>query len=141
MKDHAFLLTIQKILDKDSRFRPEAYTFINDAVVYTVSKIDAEKEQNERHISGLELLKGIKDFAVSQFGPMAYEVLSFWGLNDSMSIGYVVFNMVDHQLLGKSENDSISDFDNAFDLKEELLKPFHPSNPKIVYTGKPIDIH
>ena len=139
MKDHAFLLTIQKILDKDSRFHPEAYSFINDAVIYTVSQINTQKERSERHISGFQLLEGIKDFAVSQFGPMAYEVLSSWGLKDSLSIGYVVFNMVDHQLLGKSENDSISDFDNAFDLKEELLKPFQPSNPHVVYTDKPID--
>jgi uncharacterized repeat protein (TIGR04138 family) len=140
MKDQAFLLTIQKILDKDSRFSPEAYTFINDAVVYTVSKINAEKDRKERHISGLELLEGIKDFAVSQFGPMAYEVLSSWGLNDSMSIGYVVFNMVDHQLLGKSDNDSIADFDNSFNLKEQLTKPFLPSDPDITYTDPPIDL-
>jgi uncharacterized repeat protein (TIGR04138 family) len=140
MKDDTFLFTIQKIIDKDSRFQPEAYSFINDAVVYTVSKINAVRDREERHISGLELLEGIKEFAISQFGPMAYEVLSNWGLKDSLSIGHVVFNMVDYQLLGKSKNDTISDFDNSFFLEEELLKPFTPANPQVNYTGKPVDI-
>ena len=128
MKDKNFINTVENIREDDSRFAYGAYEFVCDAVTYTVNKFkDKQSDRVGSHISGYELLCGICDFAVLQFGPLAYDVLKSWGLENAISIGYVVFNMVDYGLLGKSDKDSIHDFEIEFDLKKELEKTFLPS--------------
>ena len=127
MRDEQFITTVEKIITNDPRFSEDAYEFISDAVIYTTQKIESSGEE-KRHITGQELLEGIKDFAISQFGPMAKEVLESWGISDSISIGYIVFNMVDHQLLGSTEDDSIDDFKNGFDFETAFSSLFIPES-------------
>lgn len=128
MRDEKFTNTVERIVDKDPRFSVEAYAFISDAVLYTTHKIESDSPAKQHHITGKELLDGIKDFAMQQFGPIAPAVLRHWGLNDSMAIGHVVFNMVNNQLLGKSQKDTIDDFKHGFDFDMEFSKPFLPEN-------------
>ncbi len=129
MRDEQFITTVEKIITRDSRFSEEAYEFISNAVIYTTRQVEGE-EDSKRHISGQELLEGIKDFAISQFGPMAKDVLESWGVCDSLSIGYIVFNMVDHQLLGSTKDDSIDDFKNGFDFQTTFTSSFIPKSKK-----------
>ena len=103
MKDEKFTATVEKIVTRDPRYASEAYAFISDAVLYTTRKMESNSHPRKHHITGRELLDGIKEFAMQQFGPIASAVLRYWGLNDSMAIGHVVFNMVNNQLLGKSQ--------------------------------------
>ena len=126
MRNEEFATTVEKIVTNDPRFSPEAYAFIGDAVLYT-TRIFREENGPKRHITGQELLEGIRSFALAEFGPMAKNVLNSWGITDSMSIGHIVFNMVDNNLLGSSENDSIEDFRDGFDFDEAFCHPFLPS--------------
>ena len=125
MKDEKFTTAVARIVNTDPRYAPEAYSFISDAVLFTARKLESDT-RNKRHITGKELLIGIKEFAMEQFGPIAPEVLRYWGLSDSMAIGHVVFNMVNNQLLGKSQEDTIDDFRNGFDFDSEFSEPFIP---------------
>ncbi len=127
MRDEQFTTTVEKIITRDPRFSEEAYEFISDAVIYTTHQIE-EHGEKKRHITGQELLEGIKDFAITQFGPMAKDVLENWGIHDSLSIGHIVFNMVDHQLLGSTEDDSIDDFKNGFNFQTEFSSSFIPDS-------------
>jgi len=129
MKDEQFITTVEKIINNDPRFSEEAYEFISDAVIYTTQRIE-KKANTTRHISGQELLEGIKHFAISQFGPLTQEVLATWGITDTISIGHIVFNMVDHHLLGSTEEDSIDDFKNGFDFNTAFTAPFTPDETK-----------
>jgi uncharacterized repeat protein (TIGR04138 family) len=129
MRDEQFITTVEKIITDDPRFAEEAYEFISDAVIYTTRKIE-KKDNTKRHISGQELLEGIKDFAISQFGPLTQDVLESWGITDTISIGHIVFNMVDHKLLGSTEDDSIDDFKNGFDFTSAFTSPFLPAETK-----------
>ena len=54
------------VLKKDARYRREAYDFIFEALEFTLKQI-----KEKRHISGQELLDGIRDYALQQFGPLA----------------------------------------------------------------------
>ena len=67
---------------------------------------------------------------VQEFGPMAGEILKSWGLNDSNAVGNVVFNLVNRQLLGKSENDTLSDFKDGFDFEKAFTEPFKTNSSK-----------
>lgn len=118
MDDVTFNERVKEILKKDSRYSPEAYTFVGMAVNYAV-KLFSENRKN-RHVSGRELLQGLSDLAKKEYGPFAYEVLKGWGITDDKSIGQIVFYMLEYQLLSKSENDKIEDFNLGLSLKDIL---------------------
>jgi len=132
MKTVDFYTKVKQITAKDLRYHYDAYEFINDAVIYTVTKLDKLKEENEkRHITGQELLKGIREFALKQFGPMTYTVFNEWGVNDGLAVGNIVFNMVEYKILSSCEQDSIKDFENAFDFTTAFCDPFIPKGIEI----------
>ncbi|VGO22172.1 Minf_1886 family protein [Pontiella sulfatireligans] len=109
------------ILKKDVRYTAEAYMFIREALDHTVRKLD-----KPRHVSGQELLSGIRDYALVQFGPVAKRVLCEWGINECVDFGNLVFNLVNEGLLGKTDEDSIEDFMGGYDFTEAFLHPFRP---------------
>lgn len=107
------LETIEDILKRDARYRFDAYNFVLEALNYTVRKL-----KQSRHVTGFELLEGIKGYAKEQFGPMSRSVLEHWGVTSTEDFGNIVFNLVDARLLSKTENDSIEDFKNCYDFKQ-----------------------
>ncbi len=129
MKDEQFITTVEKIITNDPRFSHEAYEFISDAVIFTTRKLK-KNGRTKRHISGKELLEGIKDFAISEYGPLAQEVLESWGISSTISIGHIVFNMVNNQLLGSNKEDKIEDFKDGFDFDSAFTTPFTPAKKK-----------
>lgn len=110
-----FAESVEEILHKDPRYNEEAYTFVMAALGYTQAKIG-----EIRHVTGQELLAGIREYALQEFGVMAQTVLNHWGIRSSEDFGNIVFNMVEDGLLNKREEDSIEDFKNGYDFKEAL---------------------
>ena len=122
MPDENFIEIVEKIVERDIRYRQGAYEFMNEAVAYTVRKLQREAlSRKERHVSGEELISGVVEYAGRQFGPLAWDVLEDWGLVSGSSIGDVVFNMIDNGLLTASENDSREDFNRVPNLKKLLV--------------------
>lgn len=113
---------LESILLTDERYAADAYLFVQEGLEYTVNKLN-----RPRHVSGQELLNGIQKFALTQYGPVTKRVLLEWGINECLDIGNIVFNLVDHGLLGKTENDSIEDFMDGFDFNEAFIQPFRPA--------------
>lgn len=114
---------LQNILTRDPRYTAEAYAFVRAGLDYTVRRLD-----KPRHVSGQELLDGIREFALVEFGPMTRTVLNGWGIRRTEDIGEIVFNMVETGLLGKTEKDSRADFANGYDFDEAFRKPFLPAD-------------
>jgi uncharacterized repeat protein (TIGR04138 family) len=121
MNDIKISSEIKKILDKDPRFSGEAYTFVGRAVSYTIERLTEKK-----HVSGKEVLDGLLLLATTEYGPLAYEVLKGWGINSDKAVGQIVFNMIEHNLLSKRDEDKIEDFDLGIDFKNKL-DPFFPN--------------
>lgn len=117
-----------EICQRDDRFAPEAYLFVREGLDYTVKllKKPAHGTPTQRHVSGQELLDGLRKFALEQFGPMSKTVLEHWGINQCADFGEIVFNMVETGLLGKTENDSRADFKDGYNFEEAFVKPFLP---------------
>lgn len=129
MKDRNFFEKINKIASQSGRYPPDAYEFISDAVVFTSKSLGRTgRGSANKHISGKELIEGVKAFAVQQFGPLAGEVLKDWGIKNSLSIGEIVFSLVDSGILGKSPNDSIDDFKEGFDVDKDFSFKTETSN-------------
>jgi len=115
---------LEPILTRDTRYTAEAYFFVRDALDHTVRQLETP-----RHISGQELLDGIRKYALGQFGPVTQRVLSEWGINECIDFGHIVFNLVNEGLLGKTDEDSITDFSGGYDFTEAFVHPFRPTQP------------
>lgn len=114
---------LETILRDDPRYPEQAYEFVREGLDFTVRKLD-----KPRHVSGRELLEGIRDFALQEFGPMAKTILSDWGIKRTEDIGEIVFNMVESGLLGKTDEDSREDFKDGYDFETAFRKPFLPKS-------------
>jgi len=110
-----FFKQVEKICEKDPRYKPDAYEFVMQALFFTQKKL-----KREGHVNGPELLSGIKDFTIEQFGPMAHIVLDHWGIKSTDDFGNIVFNMVENGLLKKTADDNLEDFKRVYDLKAEI---------------------
>ena len=81
--------------------------------------------QEQRHVSGEELCRGLVDQAQEHFGPLAAPVLSYWSINSTNDIGNIVFALIDQGVLGKTKEDRKMDFENLFDLKREINETYN----------------
>ena len=130
MQEISFEEAFEKIGAKDSRYQRDAYLFVKEALDHTQKRIQDEKGK-PRHVSGQELLEGIKELALKQFGPMVMTVFEEWGIHSCQDFGEIVFNMVESGLLQKTEKDSRADFESGYDFREAFRKPFLPSGSGI----------
>src|SRR2546429_1947139 len=87
-----------------------------------------------RHVTGPELLDGVRRYALKEFGPMVITVFDNWGVRSCEDIGNIVFNLIGAGVFGKTEEDSIEDFKNVYDFKEAFVKPFAPEKSATVKT-------
>ena len=131
---------LEQILARDPRFQRDAYHFVRESLDYTQKFISKENRGNVRHITGQELLDGIRQFALQQFGPMAVTVLEEWGVKNCRDFGDIVFNMVEHSLLAKTEKDTRDDFNNGYDFTDAFRKPFWP-RADWIRRAKPVAIN
>src|SRR5512143_854058 len=93
------------ILAKDSRYHRDAYHFLREALDHTQQQA-TKQTKGPHHVTGQQLLGGIREFALQQFGPICRTVFAEGGLNNCQYLGEIVFNMVEVGLLAKPENDS-----------------------------------
>jgi len=114
---------IERILQRDARFKPNAYRFVLEAVGFTTRRV-LEKEGRRRQLSGQEVLEGIRELALEKYGPLAFDVLHEWGVQTTMDFGAIVFNLVREGLLGAGEDDSEDDFRDGYDFEDAFVKPF-----------------
>ncbi len=135
MKAPNFEAVVAAITKSDKRFDPQAYFFVRDGLDFTQERIRKTEKVEMRHICGQELLLGLRDYALSQFGPMTHFVLSQWGVSGCEDFGEIVFVMVDHQLLSKTEQDCREDFKGGYDFDEAFRHPFEGIPPLKTQSG------
>ena len=118
---------IRAIRRDDPRYARGAYYFLRQALDYSLKHMHKRGELNKsNHLSGPQLLEGIRMFGLEQYGPMARTVFEFWGIHTCRDFGNIVFNLVECQVLGKTENDKPEDFDEGYDFAEAFDAPFKP---------------
>lgn len=111
---------LEDLLEQDPRYPREAYTFVFEALDSTVRGMhgigpdDPIPPSEDHHVTGTDLLRGMRTFALDEFGCLAATVFSSWGLSTSEDVGEIVFNLVEHGLMGRRESDQRSDFDHGF---------------------------
>jgi uncharacterized repeat protein (TIGR04138 family) len=119
------------IVRRDPRYAYEAYEFVFAALAYTqkaLGRVPREESAGEAeadyHVSGPELLRGVRDLAHREFGLMARTVFHRWGIDRTGDFGEIVFNLVEANLMSKTADDSRRDFQDVYDLDEALVRDY-----------------
>ena len=119
------------IVRRDPRFAYEAYEFMFEALRFTQRIFDrvageetGEEPQPHHHVTGPELLEGIRQLAVREFGLMARTVFRMWGINRTDDFGAMVFNLVEAKLMSKTDQDRPDDFHDVYDLDKALVQGY-----------------
>ncbi len=110
---------VKAILQRDRRYARDAYDFVREALEYT--RVWTDKKG---HVTGQQLLDGIRKYALEQFGPMAKTVLNLWGVKSCEDFGSIVFNLVDQKVFSRTPEDSMDDFRSGYDFHEAFEKPY-----------------
>ena len=113
----------EQIRAVDSRYQHDAYLFVQEALNHTQKTIAKDRRGAQKHVTGQELLAGIRDFGLTQFGPMAMAVFEEWGIHACQDFGEIVFNMVE---IGGASSFSIGDIR---DLQSFASRLKHQSDP------------
>ena len=130
MQNPDFSEIVALICKEDPRFDRKAYDFVRLGLDHTVKELrkkDAARAERSRHVSGPELLEGLRVYALDQFGPLAKTVLNTWGVQRCRDFGDIVFNLIEYNVFSKTENDRREDFSDLFDFDEAFVKPFQPA--------------
>lgn len=115
------------ILRKDPRYPRAAYEFVHEALRHAI-----EKAGEARHVTARELLDNIREFGRAEFGPLARTVFASWNVDATSDFGNIVFNLVEADQMGKTDEDDIADFDGVYDLAEAF-----PADPGTVEVRRP----
>ena len=120
---------IVSLLHRDPRYAYEAYEFMFEALTHTQKMFDrspkvGEEPGKEHHVTGPEIVRGAVDLARREYGLLAQTVFHQWGVRRTSDLGELVFNLIESQLLSKTDTDSREDFRDVFDLDRALVESF-----------------
>lgn len=120
---------ITEIVRRDGRYAYEAYEFVFEALSHTQQMvgrvpIGGETPGEEHHVSGKEILEGAVDLAREEFGFLARTVFHQWGIRRTADVGEIVFNLIEAELLSKTDTDNRADFHDVFDLDRALTEGY-----------------
>ncbi len=121
-----FDLAIANLLQRETRFAPEAYALVRDALHATMAEHSQEHQAEATHLRGPDLLKGFRTYLLKQYGPMVPTLLANWGITCTKDVGEIVFHLIEEGIFSKSEDDRIEDFENVYDFHTAFVAPFLP---------------
>ncbi|MEX2382070.1 MAG: Minf_1886 family protein [Opitutales bacterium] len=125
MQKTKFPEVVDLIFKEDPRFEKGAYYFVRQALDHTLKTLsEKEGEIKSNHVSGKELLDGIRAFAVEQYGPLVLTVFHHWNVRQCGDFGEIVFNLVDYGVLGRTPQDKKEDFIGRYEFEEAFVEPF-----------------
>jgi uncharacterized repeat protein (TIGR04138 family) len=131
MQQPDFDAVLSTILESDTRYHREAYEFLKEALDYAQKAISKANKNQVGHITAQELLDGVRQYGLGQYGPMAKTVLNEWGVFTCEDFGEMVFTLVEHGLLRKKESDKKDDFKGGYDFAEAFERPFRPAQGRL----------
>ena len=114
---HRLRESIEELVRDDARFPADAYLLVFEGLEAALAPLSAR-----RHVSPAELIRGVYEAAVDQYGYLAGAVLEDWNVGGGAEIGDMVFNLVDRHLLVASENDTRADFAAVGEVDGQLAQ-------------------
>ena len=144
MQKPDFTEAVDRIVAEKPGIERDAYYFLRDALDYTVKlRKKARETAVDRHVSGQQLLEGIRQHALREFGPMVVTVFEYWGVRRCEDFGEMVYRLIGADVFGKKETDSIDDFGGGYSFREAFVAPFQPepsiARRRVVKASRPAE--
>ena len=133
MQDLDFDEVVSLICKEDARFDRKGYHFVRQGLDHTVKELrkrDAKRAGRSLHVTGPELLDGLRLYALDQFGPLAKTVLASWGIVRCTDFGDIVFNLIEYNVFSKTDQDRREDFSETYTFDDAFVKPFLPARAR-----------
>lgn len=111
---------LRQIASSDAALTFEAYKFVSEAVSHAIHK--HRTPSGVRHVGASEIMEASAELAFSSYGLVGNEVLRGWGLKSPVDFGRVVFNLIEHRVLSRSEDDNPEDFELEFDMSGWIMR-------------------
>jgi uncharacterized repeat protein (TIGR04138 family) len=112
------LKSLDEIVEAVGLYPREAYKFVQEGLAHTVGKIHAETPEDEsHHVTGQQLSEGLREYALLKWGMLARTVLRRWNITGTYDFGRIVFALVEHGHMAKTDEDTVEDFKNVYDFK------------------------
>jgi uncharacterized repeat protein (TIGR04138 family) len=128
MDESKFESALNQVIAREPRYGRAAYGFLRDALDFTLKERKKSTGQTG-HVSGQQLLDGIRRYALKQFGPMVPTVFEYWGIQATQDFGHMVFALVAVGIFGKTDRDSLADFTEVYSFHDAFVAPFVPEPP------------
>lgn len=125
-----FAEALESIRSQDPRFARDAYFFLRDGLDFTI-KLRKKNKDSSSHVTGPQLLDGLRQYALKEFGPMVPTVFAYWGVSRCEDFGEMVFNLIDAGIFGKTDQDSIDDFKGCYTFHDAFVAPYVPEKPMV----------
>lgn len=104
------------------KYHPAARDFLDHALRFSQKKF--LKSPDDAHISGRQLLEGIRELALKEFGMMTIAVFRNWGITTTEDFGRIVWDLVERGDMRKTDHDQISDFSGAYDFEDAFDREY-----------------
>jgi uncharacterized repeat protein (TIGR04138 family) len=130
------MTTTSRAIEREARYHQNAYHFVYEALRFTQQSLNrasaADGEESEdAHISGVELLGGIREFGLSQFGLLTRTVFRHWGIRSTGDFGRIVFELISKGKMSKTDRDQLSDFFDVYDFEEAFDRNYQVDARKV----------
>jgi len=135
---------IAELLQRDKRYRFDAYVFVIEALRFAHEKLgmgseqpsedtdleslaqesDETPDEPERHVTGQELCEAMRVYAHEHYGYLAKSVLNHWGIKSTLDFGNIVFSLIEIGQMRKTTEDRLEDFEDVFDFDKGFQHSF-----------------
>ena len=114
--------SMENVIVADGRYPPEAFGFLHEGLARAVREVYGEAiEQGARqHVSGQQLCCALRELATERWGLLARTVLDKWNIRETIDFGNMVYLLIDHNFMKRTDTDSIEDFRDVFGFAEEF---------------------
>jgi uncharacterized repeat protein (TIGR04138 family) len=111
--------SIEELARQDQRYPPAAYMLVFEGLECALARLPAR-----RHVTPRELIEGVREAALKQWGLLARTVLESWNVRGTGQIGDLVFNLIERKLLVAGAEDNRAQFEDAFDFHDGFDRAF-----------------
>ena len=110
---------------RSNTYHPNAFKFVYSALKFTQEQLGRDRRSEiSGHISGPELLDGLRKLALQHFGMLSIAVFKSWGVTSTDDFGHIVFEMIDSGEMRRTPHDHLADFFGIYDFDKVFREDY-----------------
>lgn len=112
---------MEEVIRADGRYPMEAYAFLHEGLNTAVQETHGEDVAlGQRHVTGKQICMALRKLAMERWGLLAATVLARWNIHATIDFGNMVYLLIENDFMRKTEEDSLEDFRDVYDLETAL---------------------